>query len=252
METNYSRGVANMKNDPPKIEVLHGFVAFFDIMGFRKMLGSNEPEEMHTIIRDIFLPIVENIIRIELKQYKLDTGYLTFSDSILLYQVHGITDETAACSFISSCSVLSADLLSAGLPVRGAISKGKFSIIKNASGISFTGKCFVEAYELAEKLQLAACAIAPAVELDFLAGGNKVKKTFKKELFHWPTSVKGSPSKQKLMFLNYSHIFREKKQISRATLIECFRDHKKDINLEVLPKIENTLDFLKEGLKKRV
>ena len=39
-----------MKIDPPKIEVVHGLVAFFDIMGFRKMLASNEPEEINTIM----------------------------------------------------------------------------------------------------------------------------------------------------------------------------------------------------------
>ena len=246
--------MANVKNSPLKIR--HGLVAFFDILGFRKMIGSNESGEMHAIVRDILHPILEKVVRIELTTYRLDSSYLAISDSILVYQaqeeqVPGVSDETVAHCFIRSCCVLTADLLSAGLPARGAISKGEFSIIPSVDGKyghSFTGKCIVEAYELSEKLQLAACAVAPAAELAFLAG-DKVKKSFHKELFHWPTSVKGSPPKQKLMLLNYADFFRQKKQISRATLIECFGMHKKDVNLEVLPKIENTFDFLKEGLK---
>jgi hypothetical protein len=79
-------------------------------------------------------------------------------------------------SFLKSCCQLAANLLASGLPARCAISKGKFSIIEEKS---FTGKCFVEAFELAEKLQLSACAIAPEVEFEFLDDEDNFKNDFK-------------------------------------------------------------------------
>src|ERR1035437_1592248 len=94
--------MANVKNSPLKIR--HGLVAFFDILGFRKMIGSNESGEMHAIVRDILHPILEKVVRIELTTYRLDSSYLAISDSILVYQaqeeqVPGVSDETVARCF---------------------------------------------------------------------------------------------------------------------------------------------------------
>jgi len=242
--------MANIKNGPDEIALHHGLVGFFDILGFSGMLSNNEPEQINTIIRDVFIHIPGelNFRSMELNNYDLNPGYIVFSDSILVYQKEpaiGISDETVAGRFIRYCCHLSKELLLSGLPVRGAISKGKFSIIEVKPGnSSFTGKCFVEAHALAEMLQLAACAISPAVELEFLENGDQVKKSFRNDLCYWSTPVKNL-SQQRLLLLDYSHLFQNINQISRATLIECFGRHKKDISLEVLSKMENTLAFLK-------
>ncbi len=246
-----------MKNDPPKIEVLHGLVAFFDIMGFSEMLESNEPEEINAIIRDVFLNIPGklNFDRMELETYNLNPSYRIFSDSILVYQkkpLPGMFEDSIAIRFIDYCCQLSADMLSSGLPVRGAISKGKFSILEDKSGnSSFTGKCFVETHKFTEALQLAGCAVVPTLESEFSKDGETLEDSFQEDLLYWQAPLKNS-SPQKLLMLNFlRHVTKPAGEISRTTLIEKFSAHGKGFDLEVLKKVSETEKFLAE-CKKRI
>jgi hypothetical protein len=218
-----------------------GLTAFFDILGYREMLLNNEPEALLTVIADVFhkIPSEANFERIELSPYGLNPEFLVFSDSILVYRSldeAGLTSQYAH-RFIEFCSQLTGRLLSAGLPVRGAICKGRFSII---GGKSFAGSCIVEAYEWAQRLEVAGCVILPSFESELWQDERS-----REELVLWETPLKGSPP-QKLLLLNYSRFLEGSKPISRVALIECFAGFKKGVNPQVLPKINNTLRFLEE------
>ena len=239
-------------NDPPNIEVQEGLVAFFDILGFGEMLANNEPEEISLIIRDTFLDIPEklNYDRMELGNYNLNPHYFIFSDSILVYQTKvfpGISEQVASERFVSYCCQLTADLLSSGLPVRGAISKGKFSIVKDQLGnCSFTGKCLIEAYKLGESLQLSGCAIETKLELEF---SKMTDASFQKDLIRWQTFFKDL-SAPTFLFLNYLNYMTQPNEVpSLKHLEDKFSQHKKGLPVEVLPKVKETEKFLTECKK---
>jgi hypothetical protein len=126
-------------------------------------------------------------------------------------------------------------LLASGLPIRGAITKGRFSIV---GGKSFTGKCIIEAYEIAQNIEMAGCVIAPALESEVLKD-----KDVSQEICYWQTPVKNS-SPQEMLALDYSSHFEKSRTISRAQVIECYGAFKKDIGAGVLSKINNTIHFL--------
>ena len=247
-----------MNKDLPKVEVLHGLVAFFDILGFSEMLSNNEPEQINALISDVFLNIPSklNFDRMELENYGLNPGHLVFSDSILVYQkklLPGISNETGALRFVSFCCQLTADLMSCGLPVRGAISKGKFSVIEGKAGnFSFTGSCLVQAHKLAESLQIAGCAVVPTLEAEFSKNCEILQPSFQDDFLYWQTPLKNS-APQKLLMLNYwRHVTKPKEGISRMTLIESFSAHRKGFNLDVLIKVSETEKFLAECKKQYV
>ena len=219
------------------------------------MLASNEPEKINTIIRDVFLHIPGqlNFERMELDEFKLNPGYLIFSDSILVYQkkpLPGMFEDSIAIRFIDYCCQLAAAFFSEGLPLRGAISKGKFSIVEGTSGnFSFTGKCFVEAHKFAESLQFAGCVVVPTLESEFSKDGETLEDSFQQDLLYWQAPLKNLSS-QKLLMLNFlRHVTEPAGENSRITLIEKFSAHGKGLNLEVLKKISETEKFLAECKK---
>jgi hypothetical protein len=208
------------------------------------MLLKNEPEEVNAVIAGVFhaTPAEIKFKRCELGPFGLNPNCLIFTDSILVY-----TDPDTALAprkqsvhrFIEFCSELTGELLSRGLPVRGAITKGKFSVIKDKS---FTGRCIIEAHDLAQRLDLAACAIAPEFEPE--VWGDRRNR---KNLRLWKTPLKNSQP-QEMLLLDYSPFFRASKPVSRATLIECFSAFRKGISPEALQKLSNTLQFLERCL----
>jgi hypothetical protein len=223
----------------------NGVTAFFDLLGYKQMLANNESEDAAKIIRDIFhqKPGDVNCERMELGLYGLNPDYLIFADSVLVYLPLDPTHlpGVALSRFVQFCSQLTGELLASGLPVRGAITKGKFSII---AGKSFTGKCIVEAHELAQRIEMAACAIAPELETEVLEATSQ-----QQDVCYWPTPVKNAPA-QKLLLVDHALHFEKIRAVSRAELISCFGAFKKDIGLDVLPKINNTIHFM-ESCKTR-
>ena len=223
--------------------VVTGLVAFFDVLGYKQMLASNELEQVNVIIRDVLHSIPADINSEHCVQglYGVNPDYLILSDSELVYQTlesstSEILKSPSAHRFIRFCSQLTGKFLEGGLPVRGAIAKGKFSVVERKT---FAGKPIIEAMELAENLELAGCAIVPAYESEILAD-----KDNRKEVFLWQTPLKSST--QEILMLDYSPFFKRKKSGLRAALIECFGKFKKGISPDVYPKFNNTLGFLKE------
>jgi len=233
-----------MKIDAPKTE---GLVAFFDIMGFSEMISNNELKKSTEIILEIFHR-AKNEVHQEfdvLIQYNLIPELFIFSDSILAYQIptlHNspeLTKLSSSC-FVKLCGRLTAELLKKGLPARGAISKGKFSII---DGKTFAGKCIMDAHALSEKLQLAGCAVVPPLESEFS------KDVESNDWIYWQALLKDL-STQKLLMLNFLNYMTEPaEEISQTYLREKFSEHGKGFNPKVLTKVIETDRFLMECKK---
>jgi len=138
--------------------------------------------------------------------------------------------------FVSYCVGLMNSLLFAGFPVRGAISVGPYSVHKEDKYLAFVGKSIVEAHELSAAIQLAGCVISPMAEPYFK------NEAFLNEAFLYDVPLKGSSQKM-LILNNYIPEWRNRNW-SRAAIAAKFSAHNKPLDLEVMPKFNNTIAFL--------
>lgn len=242
----------NMPNSTAKIFSNNGFIAFFDIMGFKRMIANNDLQKSTEVVLEMF-QIVKDVFYedIHLINYKLRPEFSPLSDSILIYQIptdHGsqVEAELSRSCFVSLCGRLTAKFLIKGLPIRGAIGKGEFSIINEKT---FTGKCIIQAYTLAESLQLAGCAVVPTLESEFSKNGETVDALFQNDLIYWQTLLKDLSTEKLLMLNLLNHMTEPAEDISQATLIEKFSAYGKGFDSRVLTKVIETGKFLKECKK---
>ena len=92
-----------------------------------------------------------------------DTGWLLFSDSILISLPIDLDEEpilwgTRVVAFVEVCSFLLRQMFDVGLPLRGGISFGEFFIHDNY----FSGRPIIDAYQHAESIELSGCVLAPS------------------------------------------------------------------------------------------
>ncbi len=208
------------------IPVESGLVAFFDILGFKQILSANAAEESLHIVNTCMLKELAQTERMHGPQFKIQT--FVISDSILIV-LPNLTD-IGVFVFTSFCNLFFFGLLINGLPARGAIAAGKFFIQKKPNQIIFVGQPIIDAHELANTLEIAACALTPSSESKVLQ--HLTPGTFK---IH-DTPVKGGSAQRYL--LKYGAV------LSREQIIRCFKAHKKHLDSISDKKLNNTIEFL--------
>jgi len=216
----------------------NGFVAFFDILGFKSLLRANTIKKSLAIINESFK---KGLAETE-ELHSEVTGIKTFviSDSILvalpMERERGPTNEAYAYLFCSFCGFLMRNLFYAGLPVRGAIAFGEFYVCNEANKIIFAGQPIVDTYELANAMDISACAIVPTSE-------SKVLNQMTSDSFKVHATPRKALPKSELYLLKYGvkgHPF------SRERIIEMFSAHGKNLDQSSLSKVNNTIDFLRQ------
>jgi hypothetical protein len=214
-------------NDSQKLSTQQGLVAFFDILGFRKMLQAN------TIIES--LDIINKVMLRELEQAESTFGGLvkTFviSDSILI--TLPIAKKAPVLPWF--CSRIMFGLLLEGLPVRGAIAAGEFYVQQEPNKIIFVGQPIIDAYELAASMEIAACAVVPSSESKILGHSRANFERYK-------TPLKNRTSCD-LYLLKYEI---ENCPFSREEIIKSFEAHKKHLDPDSYSKFNNTIEFLNQ------
>jgi len=153
----------------------NGLVAFFDILGYRELIKQNQIVSVAVIIDEIFLATS--------RKSKEARGFVTslinekacehfvFSDSILVFlPLEGTPDgntRTAQSLFASHCAGLVTEFFWKGLPVRGALAYGDCYFKSEDRVVCFAGNAIVEAYDLANSLDFAACVVASSKDAIF-------------------------------------------------------------------------------------
>ena len=222
--------------NPREILTKHGLVAFFDILGYKNILSAHSAEEALKIVNASMLQSLKEAK----KQYSVISKPDAFviSDSILLslpLESETASTSPAAIMFLFFCAALMTSLLTRGLPTRGAISWGEFCFQSKKNQVVFVGEPIVEAIELANSLEIAACALAPSSE-------SKVVTNASRQLLHlYKAPIKSQP-KCELYLLKY--FFRDKTK-TREEMIRSFRKHKKYLDGSSLSKFNNTIQFFK-------
>ncbi len=122
------------------------YVAYFDVMGFKEMVLRTPHDEVYEMMKNIRKTIEEK------RQEMFDLSkeriieITTYSDSIIVYS----KDETSLGAFIYTISALTGDLLSEGIPHKGAAAFGKMTVDTEKS--IFFGQPLIDAYLLQEEL----------------------------------------------------------------------------------------------------
>jgi len=157
-----------------------GFVAFFDILGYKQIILNNDIHKTAQIVSDTLVNIPEIIIRNVLRASAGSTqaepgqavevdswqrtltqiDWLIFSDSILVSLPVDPTlplSETlqAYAAFATVCATLLNKSFAAGFPLRGAISVGEVFIEERC----FAGRPIINAYRTAQELEFCGCIL---------------------------------------------------------------------------------------------
>lgn len=125
------------------------YVAYFDIMGFKDMVLRISHDEVYKMMKKID----ENIKEKASINWKGQTSKIikttNYSDSIIIYS----KDDTkiSLSSFICTVSAFTNDLLTEGIPHRGAVAFGKMTL-DDVNSIFF-GQPLIDAYLLQEELE---------------------------------------------------------------------------------------------------
>jgi len=205
----------------------NGLVAFLDILGFKKMLSANALEHALQIINTCILKELAETEKIYGSKFKIRT--FVISDSILI----ALPDITARGAFVFTlfCNHFICGLLIKGLPVRGAIAGGKFSIQTADNQIIFAGQPIIVAHELADSLEIAACVVDPSSK-------SKILNNLTCDLFQVHVTPIKKNQTHNLYLLKYGIGF------SRKQINQYFEDHKKQLDDASASKLNNTIEFL--------
>jgi hypothetical protein len=272
----------------PRIEA--GFVGFFDILGYKSFMQSGISESTFKVIEILDgLKGEAKQAKQALKQHlgitderkkagaKWDTGRLdglerkveqinlrVVSDSILLwcaYKDKSSQKERAslAAMLLLAALVLQRAMFEEGLALRGAIAFGDVIFTPNV----FVGLPIIKAYELGQSLDLAACVVHESAENEFKTlhtngNGSNMLRENGLQLIRYPTPVKDNKVLD-LLCLNLAwptlggyRPLKDRRKDLGAYVRGQFSMHNKTVGSEVIPKVENTTNFLRACLKSRL
>jgi hypothetical protein len=240
-----------------------GFVAFFDILGYRSFLRSGISDVTFKVI-DLLAKIPEIVKREQeshvgaaapenIHQVLNQVVPLVISDSILLRASYtGEPDQKPlqAMAFLVTASVIQRLMFESGLPLRGAIAFGEFIF----TGHVFAGVPVLDAHELENRLGLAAC-VAHQTAVDELKALQATAPEWNywdgHHLVHYRTRLKGAGAESDESLLNLAWPTLEGYTPLKArrdlakNVHEMFIEHGKVMEPGAATKAQNTVDFLR-------
>lgn len=242
-----------------------GLVGYFDILGYQNLLEKNEPEDIAKSVLPLFKKIDTKVIKelasrlsgalSELKLEEIEQAlkksmkWLIFSDTVLLTMpVEDLYSDINWLIFLSACMHLKIKMFQSGLPLRGVINYGKFYI----EDTCFAGRTIVEAYQLCNKLDIAACVFTKNAqgEVDRIDKDNSSYRLFNNFIYKYLIPTKGGDEYYYTLAAQTYDIKHDGD--IREQVLSSFWAHNKDIPMSAQKLVSNTeqwLCFLKE--KKR-
>jgi hypothetical protein len=231
----------------------NGFVGLFDILGYQSFLENNEPneamEEVLQALRSMPAAAVDSIAGTftdtefqKAVAVAKQIRHLIFSDTVLL--TLGLPEKHDKATrngyllvFLLQTIILSRKMFDFGLPLRGAITFGDYSVQDHC----FVGKPIVEAYRTASRVDAAAVVLGDSCL-------NNANEAFGKYssiglmLGEYLMPMKGgAPERKKVVNIAAFPVDGLRLQgDERALVAECFWKHGKDIPPTAFQKLTNT------------
>ena len=213
-----------------QIRLTKGYVAFFDILGYREMTNHTNFKEIIKVLRESKAD-AEQLFLSGKTKYEL----FTFGDSIIVFCPGDPLRDESAARLPVYLSALFRRMFVRGMPVRGAVAKGQYYFKER----SYAGQPLNEAYEYANSLEFSGCVLTPSAEDLVQDPDSEISP--EGDLFFKEVSIPlKNQGNQKLFVL---------RQIIRPTreeVVKAFQKHGKSITPAVLPKLNNTVRILEE------
>lgn len=229
----------------------NSFVAFFDVLGYKNLVEKNTHEELLDLYDFCLyksLDLAENATNVvlgmitppkELESLKIEKYVI--SDSIIFIQ--NTLTQRGLLYIISYCRMLIGCAMADGIPIRGAVSYGPVSVA-NKRGTTIFGLGLTKAYNLESKQQWAGGIVdRKCFEIVPEETHNIIDKLINDKtnpiLTEYNVPMKnGVLSKELAMDWTIYSLIKNEENVRNA-----FARHHKDINPEVLIKINNTVEF---------
>lgn len=236
-----------------KIEVKEGVIGYFDILGFKNYI-KNDPDIGSKTALEVILKIKTAVPQKIKGRFSDDLAlnevtWNVLSDTIVLSVPYLLkkpdtTDEannkvTCWAALMFSSIALMDYMFEQGLPIRGAISFGKYFANEN----SLAGKSIVEALTLSERLNLSTVAICPEAEKELRSvldpEGHAKRWAKSPAYFSYLTPLKDGM--EKLLILNQWALHDKYTNCDIPQLVaQAFWKHGKDMDPSVFQKYQNT------------
>lgn len=217
-----------------KDQIIYGncWIAYFDILGFKKLVNSNR-RNIDSFAQTIYDEVLEEIInrsdRIT-EALNKKVNYAWFSDTFILF-----TEDDTYASYSSLDIVLwevFQKMISKRHPLRGALSVGEFYANKNRS--TYIGQALIDAYIYAEKQQWIGLILTPETRKKLSEPGYTLDSTRYSE---YPVPIK--PEKdEKLFARNICNLKKNVVQMQQAA------ENEKEYEVRLKVKYDNTLKFI--------
>lgn len=145
------------------------YLAFLDILGFSALVANNPHERLEDLYDNIFTETVQRVdgMMKDLKEKygdkrpegATDTGLkiINISDSIIMWTAHGQPE--ALFEIVFAASALMGISMVRGLPLRGCITRQRFSVRENDKVTSVFGRGLVHAYNTEKSQAWSGCMI---------------------------------------------------------------------------------------------
>lgn len=229
------------------------FVAFFDILGFKDLVSNNSHEELFEIYDFALYDTLKSMIPIlktvygffpQLGTKEIDTLEIyIISDSIIIVQKD--TSTKGFLYLLAVSRIILSSAMGGGIPLRGGISVGEVSVIKNEYGTTILGKGLTKAYEI-ESNQSWSGAIVSKECFDFLKEPDSkdlAERLIKaeREILIRKYNVPSKNGEKEEYVVEWTEYYLIK---SEKDVIQAFSKHNKSTDLERTQKIiENTVKF---------
>lgn len=243
--------------------VENGVIGYFDILGYQNLLTNNEPEDvaekvlsritsLNGTVTDELTAMFPKLVAGKYFDPILSaTHWLVFSDTILLTnafpdQEKDFTRFLRWYSILVMCSRVQSYMFKNGLPVRGVLHFGKF-MVKDPC---FAGRPIIEAYQLANTLELAATVMTDvaAKKLDearaLTVAKNNAGAYFDYLLKKYLVPLKDGKD-QHFLTVDYFDSAELAGKDIRQAVFNSFWQHRKDIPGSVQAKVVNTEQHLR-------
>jgi len=133
------------------------WVAYFDILGFKKLVEEETKSSgLEIFVQTDYLKILKELEE-KRQYYPSDIVYTWASDSFVLFTLKD--DSVHFGHLLKSAGHFFTCLIQDKLPVRGAISYGEF--YADTDKYIFVGPALIDAYEYAEKLEILGFVLTP-------------------------------------------------------------------------------------------
>ena len=262
MEPCYLSGMADESDKLgryPKVKVERGLVAYFDILGFTHIAADKDIARAAGLVIESLLE-AQKRAEDELQPpeavrrcFTENTRWVVFADSILILSPVLEQDPQPQVwyEFFVICAALLKLMFNAGLPLRGAISEGRFVLIDRC----YVGEPIVESIGLASNTEWSGCVVSrkAAEKLQTVLSRDERYRSHMQQKsvvyqvpFKVPCAECGKPPRLVIKWFPFGPY--ERPAGRTAAIEERVRDrfqaHNKALSDREAKKLQNTIRFL--------